>query len=76
MTDAEEDVFLTLNKCVEGPVQAARLYHKKAFEVLHKIGFNGGEVDQCLFWKQCDKGVAFVAIYVADNLIVGHPKAI
>ncbi len=55
MTDAEEDVVLALNKCVEGPIQAARLYHKKAFEVLHKIGFNGGEVDQCLFWKQYER---------------------
>ncbi len=45
ITDAEEDDVLALNKCIYGLVQAARQYHKKAVEVLPKIGFNGGEVD-------------------------------
>ncbi len=76
MTNAEEDDALELNKCIYGLVQAARQYHKKAVEVLQKIGFNGGQVDPCLFWKQYEKDVVFVTIYVDDNLIVGHPKAI
>ncbi len=76
IADAEEDDVLALNKFIYGLVQAARKYHKKAVEVLQKIGFNGGEADPCLFWKIYEKGVVFVAIYVDDNLIVGHPKAI
>ncbi len=76
MTDAEEDDVLALNKCLYSLVKAARQYYKKAVEVLCKISFNGGEVDQCLFWKQYEKGVIFVAMYVDDNLFVGHPKAI
>ncbi len=57
MTDAEEDDVLALIECIYGLVNAARQYHKKAVKVLHKIGFNGGEVDSCLFWKQYEKGV-------------------
>ena len=41
-----------------------------------KIGFNGGHVDPCLLWKQYEKGIVFVAIYVDNNLIVGHLEAI
>ncbi len=61
--------------------QATRQYHKKAVEVLLKIGFNGGEVDPCLFCKQYEKDVVIVVIYIYiytyiyDNLIVGHPEA-
>ncbi len=76
MTDVKQNEVLALNKCIYGLVQAARQYHKKAVEVLHKIGFKGGDVNPCLFWKQYEKGVVFVEIYVDDNLIVGHPDAI
>ncbi len=75
MTDVEEDEVLALNKCIYGLVQATRQYHKNAVEVLRKIGFKGGDVDPCLFWKQYKKKVVFVAVYVAENLIVGHPDA-
>ncbi len=53
---------LAFNKYIYGLVQAARQYHKKAVEVLQKIGFNGGEVDPYLFWKRYEKGVVFVTI--------------
>ncbi len=29
-----------------------------------------------LFWKQYEKGVEFLELYVDDNQIVGQPKAI
>ncbi len=45
MVDAEEDNVLPLNKCIYGLVQAARQYHELAVEVLHKIGFNAGQVE-------------------------------
>ncbi len=57
MTDAEEDDVLVLN---EGLVHAARHYHKKVVEILHKIVFNGGEFHPCLFWKQYEKDIVFV----------------
>ncbi len=44
MTDAEEDNVFVMNKCIYGLVQAARQYDEKTVELLHKIGFNGGDV--------------------------------
>ncbi len=62
MTDAKVDDVLALNKCIYGLVQASRQYYKKAIEGLHKIGFNGGDIDPCLFWIRYEKGAVFVAI--------------
>ncbi len=67
---------LALNKCISGLVQTITKYHNKAVEDLHKIGFTGEEVDPCLFWKQYEKGVVFVAVNLDDNLVVDHPEAI
>ncbi len=75
LTDAEKDDVLAFNKCIYGLVQAARQHHKKAVKVLFKTGFNGGEVDPCLILKQYEKDVVFVAIYVDENLHMGHPEA-
>ena len=72
---SKEDVLL-LQKCIYGLVQAARQYHKKAVEILKKIGFSGGEIDPCLFSKKTESGIVIVALYVDDNLMIGHEKAI
>ncbi len=72
----EDDDILPLNRCIYGLVHPTRQYHEKAVEFPRKFGFNGGEVDPCLFWKQYKKCVVFVPRYVDDNLIVGHPEAI
>ena len=76
MPGAEEDEVLLLQKCIYGLVQAARQYNKKMIEILKKIGFTGGDVDPCLFVRRSSKGICFIAIYVDDNLLVGHPAAI
>ena len=44
--------------------------------ILKKIGFTGGDVDPCLFSKKSKKGLCFIAIYVDDNLMIGHNAAI
>ena len=65
------------DKCIYGLVQSARQYHQKAVKILKKIGFEGGEVDPCLYIKETTKfGRVYIALYVDDNLIVGHPEAI
>ena len=40
------------------------------------MGFKGGDVDPCLFTRKDKKGIVFIAIYVEDNLIVGHEAAV
>ena len=69
--------ILILDKCIFGLVQSARQYHKKAVTILKKIGFEGGEVDPCLYMHESTKfGRVYIALYVDDNLIVGKEEAI
>ena len=76
LEEAKPTNALVLKKCIYGLVQAARQYHKKAVQILQKIGFEGGDVDPCLYvWKN-NKGIVFIAIYVDDNLLVGNKEAI
>ena len=75
--DSKEGEVLILDKCIYGLVQSARQYHRKAVKILKKIGFEGGDVDPCLYMKESTKfGKVYIALYVDDNLIVGHPEAI
>ena len=76
LEDSSEDEALLLLTTIYGLVQAARQYYKKARSILKKIGFTGGDVDPCLFMKESSKGLVYVALYVDDNLIVGHRAAI
>ena len=76
MWDATKDDVLLLTACIYGLVQAARQYYKKVVKIKKEIGFTGGNVDPCLFCKRSDKGICFIALYVDDNLLVGHPPAI
>ena len=70
-----QDVLL-LKKCIYGLVQAARQYHKKAVEILKNIGFSGGTIDPCLFSRKNKSGLVLIALYVDDNLMIGHSEAI
>ena len=76
MQGATTDHVVSLRQCIYGLVQAARQYYKHIVAILKKIGFIGGDVDPCLFTKKSKLGMCYVAIYVDDNLIVGHPKAV
>ncbi len=89
--DLEEEIFMVCPKVLEGAkhtdalvhkkriywlVQAAQQYHNKAVQILHKIGFEGGDVDPCLYVSKSEKGLVFIAIYKDDNLLVGNEEAI
>ena len=68
--------ILALQACIYGLVQASRQFHKKMVELLRKIGFTGGDSDPCLFVRKNKFGICYIAIYVDDNLMVGHEAAI
>ena len=76
LQEAKTTDTLVLKKCIYGLVQAARQYHKKAVQILRKIGFEGGDVDPCLYVRKSEKGIVFIAIYVDDNLLVRDEAAI
>ncbi len=52
--DHMKDALLLLQS-IYGTVQSARQYFKKAVCILKEIGFNGGEVYPCLFWRKSSK---------------------
>jgi hypothetical protein len=72
----DETDALKLNSCIYGLVQAARQYYKKFTKILKRIGFTGGEVEPCSFFRRDEDGIVFIAVYVDYNLIVGSPKAV
>jgi hypothetical protein len=76
MQGVNKDNVLLLHQCIYGLVQAARQYYKKIKEILNSIGFLGGDVDPCLFYRKNKKGTCYIALYVDDNLIVGDMSAI
>ncbi len=45
-------------------------------EVLKSIGFEGGDVDPCLYMKRDENGLIYVALYVDDNILIESKKAI
>ncbi len=57
-------------------VQAAIQYHKNMVEILKSIGFEGGDVNPCLYMKRDKNGLIYVALCVGDNLLIGNEKAI
>ena len=49
MADVKKDDCIILKKCIYGLIQAARQYYKKAVEILKNSGFEGGNIDPCLY---------------------------
>ena len=45
-------------------------------DILKKIGFSGGFIDPCLFSRKNENGLVLIALYVDDNLMIGHSEAI
>ena len=61
-----------LQACIYDLIQASRQFHKKMVELLRKIGSTGGDSDPCLFVGRNKFDIYDTAIYVDDNLMVGH----
>ena len=57
-----KDDCIVLNKCISSFVQAARQYYKNDIKIHKKLGFVGGNVNQCLYVKRSEKGTVFIAI--------------
>jgi len=86
--DLEEDIYMKCNEvhgkdevlhllhAIYGLVQSARQYYLKFTKKLRKLGFVGGYPDPCLMTRKDKNGICFIAIWVDDSLLVGHPKAI
>ena len=66
--------ILRLNKSIYGLVQAARQWHERFSEEILKLGFQGNNVDPCLFYKKEEDEICILCIYVDDGIITGSEK--
>ena len=59
-----------------GLVQAARQFWKKIVDKMQGGGFELSEADPCILYKEDEKGVSIIIIYIDDMLIIGKEEAI
>ena len=67
---------LILKEAIYGLVQAARQFWKKIVDKMQEGGFKLSEADPCMLYKENEKGVCIIIIYIDDMLIIGKEEAI
>ena len=65
---------LILQKAIYVLVQAARQFWKKIVDKMQEGGFMLSEADPCMLYKEDEKGVCIIIIYIDDMLIIGKKK--
>ena len=59
-------------KYIQGLVQAVMWYNKKAVDILKKVAFSRGNVNQCIYMKKSMNGIVYIVLYIDDNLMIGN----
>ena len=72
----DKEDCLILQKAIYGLVQAARQFWKKLVDKMQEGGFKLSEADPCMLYKEDEKGVCIIIIYIDDMLIIGKEEAI
>ena len=65
-----------MEKAIYGLVQVARQFWKKIVNKMQEGGFQLSEADPCMLYKEDEKGVCIIIIYIDDMLISGKEEAI
>ena len=65
-----------MQKAIYGLVQAARQFWKKRVDKKQGGGFQLSEADPCMLYKEDEKGVCVIIIYIDDMMIIGKEEAI
>ena len=74
--DVDKEDCLILQKAIYGLVQATRQFWKKIVDKMRGGGFKLSEADPCMLYKEDEKGVCIIIIYIDDMLIIGKEEAI
>ena len=74
--DVDKEDCLILQKAIYGLVQAARQFWKKIVDKIQEGGFKLSEADPCMLYREDERGVCIIIIYVDDMLIIGKEEAI
>ena len=72
----DKEDCLILQKAIYGLVQAARQFWMKIVDKMQEGGFKLSEADPCMLYKEDEKGVCIIIIYIDDMLIIGKEEAI
>ena len=72
----DKEDCLILQKAIYGLVQAARQFWKKIVDKMQEGGFKLSEADPCMLYKEDEKGVCIIIIYIDNMLIIGKEEAI
>ena len=67
---------IRLEKGMYGLVQSAHQWWRMLVNILKKIGFTGGIIDPCLFYRHSKYGIVIVGLYVNDILTFGNTREI
>ena len=72
----DKENCIILQKSIYGLVQAERQFWKKIGDKMQEGGFKLSEADSCMLYKENEKGVCIIIIYIHDMLIIGKEEAI
>ena len=74
--DVDKEDCLILQKAINGLVQAARQFWKKIVDKTQEGGFQLSEADPCMLYREEERRVCIIIIYIDDMLIIGKEEAI
>ena len=73
--DVDKENCLILHKAIYRLVQAARQFWKKSVDMMKGGGFQLSEPYLCMLYKEDEKGVCTIIIYIDVMLIIGKEEA-
>ena len=74
--DVDKEDCLILQKAIYGLVQAARQFWKKNVDKMQEGGIQLSKADPCMLYKEDEKGICIIIIYIDDMLIIGKEELI
>ena len=72
----DKEDYSIVQKAIYGLIQAARQFWKKIVDKMQGGGFKLSEADPCMLYKEDEKEVCIIIIYIDDILIIGKEEAI
>ena len=74
--NVDKEDYLNLWKAIYGLVQAARQFWKKIIDNMQEGGFQLSEAVPRMLYREDERGVCIIIIYIDDMLIIGNEEAI
>ena len=74
--DVDKEDCLFLQKAIYGLVQTARQFWKEIVDKMQEGGFQLSEADPCMLYREDERAVCIIIIYIDDMLIIGKQEAI